>query len=144
MTHTVILTQLQLDLICLHGHQFIMWLIAIYRYEGTATTLLCKNIFLFYSFKRGQIPVVYEREGRITSSLDQTTLYYDQVPTYISSASRLGLLNRKPVRVSTPPTTGALSDSKLDLNHIASNWLQLTWTLTQRLHLSIHNTHDFR
>ena len=68
----------------------------------------------------------------ITSSLDHTILYYLQTPFSTSYAFRVEY------------STGALSEWKLALTHIASNWFQLNLLLTWYLHISFHNAHDFQ
>ena len=92
-------------------------------------------VYLFILSKGVETSVICETDGRwgrqvrlpywpITSSLNHSTLCYLQYPLNTSSASRPGLLNRRPLRATAPSRAFSLTASWLSL------WPPLSPTLS--------------
>ena len=105
------------------------------RDEGRTATLLYKKYNSLYFSWSQSFCWVWERQGNkdrllywpITSSLDHTYWVIFKTPLSISSASRLGVLNWRPLRASTPNKALSMATSWLWL------WLRPSLTPTDEL-----------
>ena len=131
-----------------HGFKGYIRICCILAVEVMKDNIFYKNVYVFLFFRRGLKLLCCVRQtevGRqdrlpywpITFSLDHSTLCYLQDPLNTSLTSRLGSLDRRPLRVTAPGGAFSLTALALTLAFTYPNWLNCHG----HLHILFHNAH---